>query len=150
MNRSSTAILLVAFLPMALFAQARPDFSGKWIDVRIVDGKDVIESSLVITQTAKELTSTGYASNGQLGHENHFVFGETTPQKAPAGAEGTALATWKGSTLVIVMTLKMQGQVRGVQEQTWSLNAAKNLVIESVRKPATGAPTTTKTIYRKA
>ena len=56
-----------ALLPLALLAtaaltaQTRPDFSGKWIDVQTVDGKQVIEETLVVTQDAQGLSYISYA-----------------------------------------------------------------------------------------
>ncbi len=105
---------------MGTAAQARPDFSGTWLEITVIDGKEVVEGSRVITQTPTELTASGYDVQGTLGERWRFVFGGApTPQdNRMPNVEITSIASWNGDILVIVNTGRMNG--RGlVVEEAW-------------------------------
>ena len=63
--------------------------------------------------------------------------------------EATSTASWEGNTLVVATTIKRTGQRDFAYQRRWSLDAAKQLVIETTRKVDGEAATTTKTVYRR-
>jgi hypothetical protein len=150
-------ILHRAVLPVALLAativnaQARPDFSGKWIDARTVDGKQVIEETLVVTQDARGLSYISYAKNGREGERLAVLFdGTPKSQTVPMGGEATSTASWEGNTLVVVTTTKRPEQRDIVFQARWSIDSAKQLVIESARKVEGKTANPSKTAYRRS
>jgi hypothetical protein len=146
----SPALLPVALLAVTLTAQARPDFSGKWIDARTVDGKQVIEETLVVTQDAKGLSYISYSGNGREGERLAVAFdGTPRSQARQMAGEATSTAAWEGEVLSVATTIKRPGRPDFAYQRRWSIDSAKQLVIETTRKVQGQAPTTTKTVYRR-
>ena len=149
-------IFLRAFFSFALLAtlvltaQTRPDFSGKWTDVQTVDGKQVIEETLVVTQDAQGLSYISYSRNGREGERLAFLF-NGTPKSQPRQMDGeaTSTASWEGSTLVVATTIRRRGQRDVASQRRWSIDGAKQLVIETSSKAEGAAAVSTRTVYRR-
>jgi hypothetical protein len=152
MFRIARRPLLPPFLltTAVLAGQTRPDFSGKWIDVQTVDGKEVVEETLAVTQDAQGLSYISYARNGREGERIAFLF-NGTPMAQPRQLDGeaTSTASWDGSTLVVVTTIKRRGEVQAVYQRRWLIDAAKQLVIETIRKSDGKTAGSAKTVYRR-
>jgi len=149
---SAPTILSLVLLVAAPMAQTRSDFSGKWIDARTVNGKQVIEETLVVTQDARGLSSISYSRNGREGERFAVRFdGTPSTQARTMGGEATSTAAWEANgTLMVTTTLKRPGQPESVSQRRWSIDAEKRLVIESTRKVQGQAPMTSKTVFRRA
>ena len=147
---SRTLLPLGLLAAASLTAQTRPDFSGKWIDARTVEGKQVIEETLVVTQDAQGLSYVSYSQNGREGERLAFLF-DGTPKTQPRqmAGEATSTASWEGTTLVVATMYKRSGQGDIAYQRRWSLDASKQLVIESTRKADGKASNPTKTVYRR-
>lgn len=144
------ALLALALLAAALTAQTRPDFSGKWIDARTVDGKQVIEETLVVTQDAQGLSYISYSANGREGERLAVLFDGTPKSQARRMAgEAISTASWEGNALVVATTVKRPGQPDYTYQRRWSIDSSSQLVIESTRRVEGEAPRTTKTVYRR-
>jgi len=152
MFRMARRALLPLFLltTAVLAAQTQPDFSGKWIDVQNVAGKEVVEETLAVTQDGQGLSYISYARNGREGERLAFLF-NGTPKSQPRQLDGeaTSTASWDRSTLVVVTTIKRRGEVQAVYQRRWSIDAAKQLVIETTRKSEGKTGGSAKTVYRR-
>jgi hypothetical protein len=148
---SGRALLsLVLLATSAITAQTRPDFSGKWVDVQSVGGKEVIEETLVVTQDAQGLSYVSYARNGREGERLAVLF-NGTPKSQPRQMEGdaTSIAKWDANTLVIATTVKRPGRLEFNHERRFSIDTSKQLVIETITKAEGAAPRNAKTVYRR-
>jgi hypothetical protein len=148
---SGRALLsLVLLATSAIAAQTRPDFSGKWVDVQSVGGKEVIEETLVVTQDAQGLSYVSYASNGREGERLAVLF-NGAPKSQPRQMEGEATSTakWEANTLVVATTVKRPGRPEFSHERRFSIDTAKQLVIETTTKAEGAAPRSAKTVYRR-
>jgi hypothetical protein len=147
-RRASFHLALLA--TSVLTAQTRPDFSGKWIDIQTVDGEQVIEETLVVTQDAQGLSYVSYSRNGREGERLAFLF-NGTPKSQPRqmSGEATSTASWEGSTLVVATTVRRNGQRDVAYQRRWSIDPAKQLMIETTSKPEGAPAVTTRTVYRR-
>jgi hypothetical protein len=141
----ATAVVCAAIL----HAQARPDFSGTWVEV----GPNGSGSEIRVQQTAATL-STGHASTGD---DHVFAYRldgtETRNAIASHGSEivSVSKAEWTGAGLIIAEETTYPDGRRVSRKQTWSLNEKGQLVIELVTTAASGEPQKfTVTYTRKA
>jgi len=161
--RRISALLSVAAVVMwtvGAYAQAKPDFSGKWVREAPAGGGGGgggrgggggFGMENTITQNAKTLTIE-YMGGGQTPAPIKLVFnldGSASTNKVMGrGGEATdqvSKATWDGAKISIVTTTP-NGDVKRVI----SMEGA-NMVIEStIPGREGGAPTTNKAVYKKA
>lgn len=159
MNRwlgSVAALVLVA--PLLAGAQARPDFSGKWIfnqakSSRGTSGNSPVipfPTELMIKQTPAELhlqTSTVR----QEGHEAVYKFdGSEIEVDGPEGITEKAKASWEGPKLVISSRRSFSspaGEMVMEFKETWTLNDSV-LTIEKSRT-ADGQTDTVKAVFER-
>ena len=163
MKRAMSAICVVAMAFAAVstaMAQAKPNFTGKWTLVpdpnaaapaggRGRGGFGGLGQNPVVTQDEKTLTVVTTTQAGENkavynldGSEskNPLTFGENTIDRV-------SRVKWDGARLVIATTITVQGNAIE-SAQTWSLDAAGALVVESTSNFG-GNPSTTKATYKK-
>jgi hypothetical protein len=161
--RRISALLSVAAIVMwtvGAYAQAKPDFSGKWVREAPAEGGGGgggrgggggFGMENTIKQDAKTLTIE-YMAGGQNPTPVKLVFNldgsASTNKMTGRGGEATdqvSKATWDGAKISIVTTTP-NGDVKRVI----SMEGA-NMVIEStIPGREGGAPTTNKAVYKKA
>ena len=157
--RRISALLSVAAVVLwtvGAYAQAKPDFSGKWVREAPAGGGGGgggrgggggFGMENTITQTDKTLTIE-YMGGGQNPAPIKLVFnldGSESKNNMGRGGEQVSKATWDGAKINITTTTQ-GGEVKRVI----SMEGA-NMVIETTAPGREGgAPTTTKAVYKKA
>ena len=161
--RRISALLSVAAIVMwtvGAYAQAKPDFSGKWVREAPAGGAAAgggggrggggggFGMENTITQNAKTLTVEYTAGQNPVKLVFNLDGSASTNKMMGRGGEATdqvSKATWDGAKISIVTTTP-NGDVKRVI----SMEGA-NMVIEStVPGRDGGAPTTNKAVYKKA
>jgi hypothetical protein len=147
--RRISALLSVAAVVLwtvGAYAQAKPDFSGKWVREAPAGGGGGgggggrgggggFGMENTITQNAKTLTiELVYNLDGSDSKNSMPGRGGGAP------TEVVSKATWDGAKLVITT---------GEQKRVISMEGA-NLVVETTGPGREGAPQTTKAVYKKA
>jgi len=150
MRREALVIALALFVsaPVTLSAQARPDFSGKWILDTTSGPAPEGAVELTVKQDAKTLTLTRRQGD-QTTTEIHNLDGTETRETIQAlggTRERVSRATWDGNKLVINATLSVDGKILQ-QNRVMSMEGG-NLVIEQIG-PAGGGPATIKRVFKK-
>jgi hypothetical protein len=157
--RRISALLSVAAVVLwtvGAYAQAKPNFSGKWVREAPAGGGGGgggrgggggFGAENTITQTDKTLT-VEYMGGGQNPAPMKLVFnldGSESKNPGGRGGEQVSKATWDGARIVIT-TATQGGEIKRVI----SMEGA-NMVIESTTPGREGgAPQTTKAVYKKA
>jgi hypothetical protein len=79
------------------------------------------------------------------------VLFDGTPQSQARQMAGEAISTgaWEGETLAVATTVKRPGRPDFGYKRRWSIDSAKQLVIETTRTVQSQTPTTTKTVFRR-
>jgi hypothetical protein len=158
--RRISAVLSVAAVVLwtvGAYAQAKPDFSGKWVREAPAGGGGGgggrggggggFGMENTITQNAKTLTIE-YMAGGQNPTPIKLVYnldGSDSKNSMPgrgggAPTEVVSKATWDGAKLVITS---------GETKRVISMEGA-NMVVETTGPGREGAPQTTKAVYKKA
>jgi hypothetical protein len=141
MLRTIATFAAVCLASALVSAQRRPDLSGQWVPVGpAADAGQV----LVIKQTDALLTVE------DAEHTVRYRLDGTESANAQVPeVQVMSRAVWKQSSLVVTNTFSVQGTVRSVQEQVWSLDAQGRLVIEVIRRAGTRPPEITKILYTR-
>jgi hypothetical protein len=153
-----TAALVTSSL--AVLAQTRPNFAGKWTLVPDPNAAAAgggrgrgMGLGQALTAAQDEKTLTVITSNPQVGDikavynldgsetKNPITFGGNTVDR-------TSKVKWDGAKLVITSTSNFQGNAVETT-QAWSLDASGTLTVESTNNFG-GTPTTTKAQYKKS
>jgi hypothetical protein len=172
--RSRTISLATAFvlaIAVGVYAQARPDFSGKWVadaaaapaapaggggggggrgGGRGGGGGGPFGQEFTAKQDAKMLTVTRSQGDQTITTVLNLDGSESKNMVAGRGGqtEQVSKAMWEGSKLVITTTANFGGNAVE-QKRTLSMEGG-NLVIEQSQPGRDGgAPTVTKTVYKK-
>jgi hypothetical protein len=158
-----TAGVLVLVAASA-FAQARPNFAGKWVQEPAAAGAPAgggggrgggrgggLGAELTITQSAAEL-KLDYVGGGRNPGPVSLAYkldGADSMNTNAAGMEQTAKATWDGDKLVVTTQINMGGNAVE-QKRTFSLEGG-DLVVETVQPGREGGPgTPNRLVYKKA
>jgi hypothetical protein len=143
--------LAVPLTVASLSAQEKPNFAGTW-KLASEAGDPFTSPQLVVVQNAKTLTVT---STSQMGEIKTTYNLDGTEARSPLDFNGTTIdrvtkAAWSGSKLVLTAISDFNGQTFEVKS-TWTLNADGTLLSETTRPDfqGGGAPTTTKSTYKK-
>jgi hypothetical protein len=159
--RRISALLSVAAVVLwtvGAYAQAKPNFSGKWVREAPAGGGGGgggggrgggggFGMENTITQTDKTLTIE-YQGGGQNPTPIKLVYnldGSDSKNMMPGRGGGAPMevvskATWDGARIVVTT---------GEQKRVISMEGA-NLVVETTGPGREGAPQTTKAVYKKA
>lgn len=164
-----TAVLAVAALVIgsaSVFAQARPNFAGKWtLDPASAPapggggggrgggrgGGGGLGQELTITQdaTTLKLDYMGGGRNPGPVSLTYRLDGSESKNTGMGGMEQVAKATWDGTKLVVVTALNMGGNAVE-QRRTLSLEGG-DLIVETQQPGRDGGPgTPTRLVYKKA
>jgi hypothetical protein len=148
------ALLAVALaVPSMAMAQAKPNFSGKW--VQDMDKSDPMgggrgpagPQTLTYTQTATELTIERETPNGAM-KTVYKLDGSDSTNAMGRGGDVVSKTTWDGSKLVTKYSRQMQNGTIEVTE-TRSLEADGTLVVVTAMKGGPNGDTTRKTVFKK-
>ena len=142
---------------LAVLAQARPNFAGKWTLVPNPNapaptgrGRGLGQA---FTATQDEKTLTVITSNPPIGQIKAVYNLDGSESKNPITFVGTTVdrtskVKWDGARLIVTSTSNFQGNATQTT-QVWSLDASGTLTVEFTSN-ASGTPTTTKAQYKKA
>ena len=163
MRRAVALVSALGFVvaTVAVFAQAKPNFTGKWTLVPDPNaaapagggggrggGRGFgMASEFTIAQDDKTIVMT---SMGQAGEQKTTYNLDGSESKNPLNFGGNSIdrmskVKFDAGKMVITTTTNFNGQANE-STQTWSLDASGNLVVEQAGRQG-GAPT--KTTYKK-
>jgi hypothetical protein len=154
---AATAALATSSL--AVLAQTRPNFAGKWTLVPDPNaaaaagrGRGVggLGSTFIATQDDKVLTVVSTTQMGEIKAVYNLDGSETKNPITLAGqtVERTSKTKWDGAKLIVMSTVNFQGNAAETT-QVWSLDASGTLTVEQTSNFG-GSPTTTKAQYKKS
>ena len=152
------ALVAVMAVPSIVAAQAKPDFSGKWLqDMEKSDpmggpggGRGPMgPQALTITQSAAELAIERDTPNGAI-KAVYKLDGSESVNQTGRGTS-TTKSTWDGATLVTAGTqvMNMQGNEVTIQmKEVRSLEADGTMVVVTTTQSPMGERTR-KTVFKK-
>jgi hypothetical protein len=160
MRRVLLFVLALALaMPIAAWAQAKPDFSGTWtMNAEKSDpppqrgggggGGRGPAGPITIKQTATELSIT---SEGRQGPQTltYKLDGSVSTNPGRGGMEVKSTAKWDGSTLVIETTQDMNGTPITTVAKRRLDNGGKSMIVETTATGGPNGPTTRKVVYDK-
>jgi len=140
-------------------AQAKPDFSGKWVAVDPLPAAGTADAArgggrgggsgagfqpgfgpeFTVKQDAKTLTITRGAQTSALTYKLDGSESKNTVTRDGQQQEQIATATWEGNTLVIVTQVRFQGNTRE-QRRVLAMEGG-NLVIHQTNPGRSGGAT---------
>lgn len=157
-----TALTTVAALVLAsaaVFAQAKPNFAGKWTLEPAAapapggggrGGRGGLGQELTIAQDATTLT-LDYVGGGRNPGPVKLTYkldGSDSTNAGMGGMEQVSKAVWEGEKLVVTTALNFGGN-SVEQKRTFSLEGG-NLIVETVQPGREGGPgTPTRVTYKK-
>ncbi len=142
-------------MPIAAWAQSKPDFSGTWtVNAEKSDpppqggGGRGPGGPITIKQTATELSIT---SEGRQGPQTltYKLDGTESTNPGRGGMEVKSKAKWDGSTLVIETTMDMNGTPMTSSVKRRLDNDGKDMIVETTNAGGPNGPTTRKVVYTK-
>src|SRR5688572_2893169 len=160
----AAATTMMLAVGVSLVAQAKPDFSGKWVmdppPAAAADGgaarggrgggggfQPGFGPEFTVKQDATKLTITRAGQASPLNYNLDGSDSKNMVTRDDQQQEQVAKATWEGNKLVIVTYVNFQGNT-GEQRRVLSLEGG-NLVIEQTN-PGRGGGAQTKVVYKKA
>ncbi|MDO8836996.1 MAG: hypothetical protein Q7V01_15445 [Vicinamibacterales bacterium] len=158
----AVVLAVVLALPAVTAAQAKPDFSGKWIqDMEKSDpaggpgggggGRGPAgPQNLTITQTAAELTIERETPNGAM--KTVYKLDGTESDNSTGRGTSKTKSAWEGTTLVTAgaQTMNMQGnEVTIEMKEVRSIDADGTMVVVTTTKSQMGERTR-KVVFKKA
>jgi len=169
--------MTVALFAATVMAQTKPDFSGRWTSepeattaapgsgppaARAGDMGSGWGTNPTITQTGDRLTvEYVFFARGDMQPPLKFVYALDGTEMKNSVMLGrgiqmqTSKTTWEGDKLIISTTHSFENPANGQPmksevKQTLTLASPTQLVVETTRSGVLGgAPTTTKTVYKK-
>jgi hypothetical protein len=139
-------ILAAVFAGVRAHAQAKPDFSGRWVQVAPAGESQGGGSEQVITQDATTVT-TEHPSEGGGHRQTYKLDGES--RSALGEIEIVSKTSWDGPKLVITSTATYPGNRRRESKRVWSLEADGTMTSEFTARNPDGTTTELKSVYRK-
>jgi hypothetical protein len=152
----AVVLAVVLALPAFATAQAKPDFSGKWIqDMEKSDqaggGRGPAgPQSLTVTQSATELTIERETPNGTM--KTVYKLDGTESENSTGRGTSKTKSTWDGAKLVTAgsQTMNMQGnEVTMEMKEVRSLEADGTMVVVTTTQSQMGERTR-KVVFKKA
>jgi hypothetical protein len=154
-------LAVVLALPAIATAQAKPDFSGKWIqDMEKSDAAGgpgggggrgpAGPQNVTITQSATELILERETPNGAI--KTVYKLDGTVSENSTGRGASKTKSTWEGATLVTAgtQTMSMQGnEVTLDTKEVRSLEADGTMVVVTTTKSQMGERTR-KIVFKKA
>jgi hypothetical protein len=131
MKKAIAVVVTIAALSGLAFAQAKPNFSGKWTETGAAAG----ETPMVLTvqQDAATLTvQWSPAPDRFVVKLDGSASKNITTQSDGRGIESVATAKWDGDRLLISIPGRSNGDGPYVATTTWSLSDGKLTVRETI------------------
>ena len=149
LTRTLAGVLWV-FLLVTAFGQAKPDFSGKWIQVDPAVDQPV--SSMTVSQDAETLTVAAAPPDSEPHRVTFKLDGSETMFTSPeTGREVVSIAAWDGNRLVISTLAHSNGYGAYTVRQTWSLERETLVVaVALISRTTVKTFSESKMTYRKA
>lgn len=150
--KRARALLSVAALVMFLanvVAQVPPNFAGKWTRIGDPNSFSGLGPEVTIAQDAETLTvtRTGQASEIKTVYRLDGSDSKNVTPGRNTSIELVSNVKWDAGKLVITTKSNFNGNTRE-SSQTWSIDSARNLVIDQTHgEVLIGSPTVTK--YKK-
>ena len=153
-----TAAVLTSSL--AVLAQTRPNFAGKWTLVPDPNaaaaggrGRGMaggLGQTFTATQDEKTLTVVSTTQMGEIKAVYNLDGSATKNPITLVGqtVERTSKVKWDGARLIVTSISNFQGNAAETT-QVWSLDKSGSLTVESTNN-FSGTPTTTKALYKKS
>jgi hypothetical protein len=113
--------VIAAFVGVALFAQSRPNLSGRWIGVGSQDVREV-----TITQDDSTLSIEGEPN---VPKHTFKLDGSQTEFSAPNGKPLLATAVWEGNKLIV--TVHFPEIKKDIRRVSWVIDDEGQLVMET-------------------
>jgi len=149
------ALVACVFVISALLAAqgAKPSFAGTWKLTSDPNAGMLVSSQLVVAYDGKVLTVTGTSQMGDI-KTVYNLDGSAAKSPLDFGGQSmdrTTKAAWDGAKLVLTTSSDFGGNAFEIK-QVWSLAADGTLLVETTAPDfqGGGAPTTTKSTYKKA
>ena len=154
-----TVIAALFTSSLAVLAQTRPNFAGKWTLVPDPNaaaggrGRGMaggLGQAFTATQDEKTMTVVSTTQMGEIKSVYNLDGSETKNPITLGGqtVDRTSKVKWDGAKLIVTSTSNFQGNAAETT-QVWSLDAAGTLTVESTNN-FSGTPTTTKAQYKKS
>ena len=155
-----TVIAALLTSSLAVLAQTRPNFAGKWTlvpdpNAAAAGGRgrgmaDGLGQAFTATQDEKTMTVVSTTQMGEIKSVYNLDGSETKNPITLGGqtVDRTSKVKWDGAKLIVTSTSNFQGNAAETT-QVWSLDAAGTLTVESTNN-FSGTPTTTKAQYKKS
>jgi len=147
---STLRVLLVvaaaAALGLVVRAQAKPDFSGRWVQITPAAEAEGGGSEQLVTQDATTLT-TEHPSEGGSHRQVYKLDGESRSMLGQI--QIVSKASWEGQKLVITSSATYPDRQRRDSKQIWSLGTDGRLTIEFSATNPDGTATEMRLIHRK-
>ena len=120
-------ILLTSGFAVALSAQSRPNFSGKWtLESSKPSGAAMVRSSQVVKHDANTL----WVGQSEGGHHSSTYTLDAKPHETMIGpVKSVSKAEWNGNKLVIDRTDTFPTGAARTMKEVWSLGTSGQLVI---------------------
>ena len=128
-------------------AQAKPDFSGRWVQVSPSSPAEGGGNEQSVRQSDSAVT-TDHASGGG-GHSQVYKFDAESRGTLGHGIDVISKAAWDGPKLVLTSTATYPDNTRRQSRQQWTLGPDGTLTIESSMKHPDGTVTERKSVHRK-
>ena len=143
-------VLALAFVLLAArsaAAQAKPDFSGRWVQVTPSAVAEGGGQEQVVRQDDASVT-TSHASEGG-GHGQVYKFGSDSSGMLGHDVAVTSRAAWDGPKLVLTSTATYPDKSQRQTRQVWTLGSDGLLTIESTMTHPDRTITQRKSVHRK-
>lgn len=139
MVKFAHVVIAAVVLLAGASAQQKPNFSGRWGVVSPKEGAGQVQ---VVTQDEKTLSSY-YVSKGPDHKMVYQLDGIERRQAIPS--QGTSItilvrAAWDGDRIVITTNTSYPNGMKTQIKETWSLDAQRRLVIDSIETGPNGTP----------
>lgn len=141
--------LLVSAAALSLSAQARPNFSGKWV-VEPGGRGGTFGNEFIVAHNAKTLTITRTQGSQTVRTVYNLDGSESTNtvQGRGGASEQVSKALWDGARLIVTTRFKA-GPVTVQQKRVFAMEGG-NLTIETTPPSLNGTGTPTKIVYTKS
>jgi hypothetical protein len=143
MSRLTAAMVVLA---VVVSAQAKPNFSGRWVIVSPTAGAGYEQ---IVKQDDKSLSSEPARDPGQ-----RVIYQLDGVERRMASTHGSditimARAAWDKNTIVIITNMSYVNGMKTQAREVWSLDAQGRLVIDSRESGPTGPGNAVKVTYVK-
>jgi hypothetical protein len=148
MRTIARTLFAITLLTVAVSAQKKPGFSGRWTSI---SPKDSAGSVQVVTQDRKTL-ATEEQSKGGTRKMTYQLDGVERRLAIPGRGADIAMlakASWDGDRIVITTNISYPNGMKTQSKEIWSIDAQGHLVIDYSESGPTGPGPSERHIYVK-